>query len=168
MALVRRIRNWITGANCGIHANMEVEHRRGDGTLVSKRKYKNIVVNGGLNWLRTLVGNSGTAVPLMVNLSSGASAPGATDTDLTATIYTANGLERKAGTYGAGGTGVFTLACTGASIFTNAGAQHSVKSVGLTYADAATSLLAGVAITEALLEVADTLAITWTVTFTSV
>ena len=168
MALWKRIKNWITGANCGIHANLEVEHRRADGTLVSKRQYKNIVVNAGLNWLRTLVGNAGTAVPLCISLSSGVSAPAAGDTDLGATIHTANGLERKAGTYAAGGTGVCTIACTGATVFTCSSGPQTVASAGLCYANSAASILAGVAITSATLATGDTLSLTWTLTFTSV
>lgn len=152
-------------ANCGIGADVQVRHIRADGSIASDRKYHNIVVNGGLNYLRSLVGNdTGAGGALWINLSSNALAPGAADTDLLATIYTANGLQRAVGAYAAGGTGVYTSY----KEFTNADAQHSVKSVGLTYEDGVNKLLAGVAVTEALLEVGDKLQITWTCTFSSV
>jgi len=147
--------------NLTVRANVLVEHRRADGTLVSRQEKHNIVVTAGKNWLRAHVGNTGTDRANYINLSSNASAPGAADTDLLATIYTAFGLERQIGAYSATTDGVFTCY----KLFTCTADTKTVASVGLVHGDAAAQLFAGVAITSAPLMNTDTLAVTWTVTF---
>lgn len=151
--------------NCGMSANVLVEHKRGSKTL-RKQAIKNIVVNGGLDWLAALVGNdTGAGGAKFITLSSDTDAPIASQTDLGADIFTQYGLERAEGTYAnVAGTGNFTIANT----FTCTEDAQTVGSVGLSYADDTASLLAGVAITPATLQNLDTLSVTWTVTFTSV
>ncbi len=138
-----------------------VVHRRG-GVILHQEKKHNIVVNGGLNALRTLVGNATAMQCNYIGLSTAVSAPAATDTDLGATVYTANGLQRAAGTYAAGGTGVFTMD----KVFTSDVNSQTVASAGLYYAATApNNLFAGVAITSVVLQQYDTIQITWTCTF---
>jgi hypothetical protein len=149
------------GASVNISANVLVEHRKADGRLVSRQEVHNLVVTAGLNWLRTHVGDSGTDRANYINLSSNASAPAAGDTDLLATIFTANGLQRAIGAYAAGGNGVFTIY----KLFTCTADSQTVASCGLVHGNGAAQLFAGVAITAAALMNLDTLAITWTVTF---
>ena len=152
-------------ANCGVGANVRIKHIRADGTVVSDHKYHNIVVDAGLTYLRALVGtDTGAGGALWINLSNNVAAPTSGETTLKATIYTADGLARAIGAYGTSGVNAYTSY----KEFTNATAQHSVKSVGLSYTDSDATCMAGVAITEALLEVGDKLQITWTVTFSSV
>jgi len=148
-------------AQIGVSANVLVEHRRADGSLVSRQEKHNIVVTAGKNWLRGHVGNTGTDRANYINLSSNASAPGAADTDLLATIYAAFGLERQIGAYTATTDGVYTCY----KLFTCTADSKTVASVGLVHGDAAAQLFAGVAITSAPLMNTDTLAVTWTCTF---
>lgn len=165
MSFWSKFKDWLNGANCGIHANVQVTHIR-DGKVLSNRHYKNIVVNGGLDYLKTLIGNDvGAGGVKWIGLSSAVNAPAATDTDLGATILTADGLERAAGEYTVGDTGVFTCG----KLFTLAsGGPKVINSVGLYYEDAPDKLFAGVAVNTTTLQDLDAAQVTWTVRFTSV
>jgi len=144
---------------------VQIEHRRADGTLVSKQRVENRVVNIGLDWLKALMAAAGSGQSLYIGLSSAVGEPAAGDTDLGATVYTAYGLERALGAYAAGGTGVFTVTKT----FTCTADTKVVASLGLYWTVATGStLFAGVACTSTTLMNTDTLAVTWTITLTSV
>lgn len=137
-----------------------VEHRRG-GELLSRQVRRNLVVNSGLEWLKSHLCNAAAAsVAKYIGLSSNASAPAAGDTDLLATVHSANGLERAEGTYASGATGV----CTVSKTFTASANGLTVGSAGLYYTAAGAGLFAGVAITSVELQSGDTLTLTWTVT----
>ena len=151
----------LQAATVRVRGVVTVEHRNAAGKLIRKETVKNTVLNGGLEWLKGQFGDSGTDRAKYIGLSSGVGAPAAGDSDLGATVYTAFGLERAAGTYASGATGV----CTFVKVFTNDTAQHTVASTGLYYKASGAGMFSGVAITSATLEVGDTLTITWTVTF---
>lgn len=136
-----------------------VEHRRA-GKLLSREVKKNLVVNAGKEWLKGHMCDSGTDRAAYIGLSSGVSAPGESDTDLGATVYTDSGLERAAGAYASGATGV----CTISKEFTCSAANKTVASAGLYFRSAGAGLFAGVAITAVTLQSGDKLTITWTVT----
>jgi hypothetical protein len=167
------LREWLRQspkAGIGYKGLVTVEHRNAAGELVSRQTVKNTVLNGGLDWLKAQACGAGADYAVYIGLSSGVGAPAVGDTDLGATVYTSNGLERALGVYAAGATGVCTVLKTGASgstVFTNAGGQHTVASVGLYYKSSGAGMFAGVAITAAVLETGDTLAVTWTATFTA-
>ena len=140
---------------------VQVTHRR-NGIILHDEKVHNTVVTAGLNALRALVGNATAFQANYIGLSTNVSAPSAGDTDLGATVFTSNGLQRASGSYAAGATGVFTMAKT----FTAGADSLTTASAGLYYASGVpNNLFAGVAITSATLMTNDTLEVTWTVTF---
>jgi hypothetical protein len=139
---------------------VEFEHRRA-GKLIRKGRSKNLVVNGGLDWLKGLMSNGGSGQALYIGCSAATITPSASDTALSGELTT-NGFARAAAAYAAGGTGVFTLQVT----FTATGTQ-TVASAGLFTALAGGVLFAEVPLsTSASLVSGDTLQITWTVTLT--
>jgi len=146
-----------------------VEHIR-DGKVISRQRMKNIVVNGGLDWMKNGLSGSGlgTDCAKYIGLSTANTDPAAGATDLDATVYVAAdavGLERQEGTYAAGGTGVATVAKT----FTCTGNSKVVGSAGLYYKSGATAgMFAGVKFAASTtLMTNDQLVVTWTLTYTS-
>ncbi len=138
---------------------VRIQHIR-DGQVIHEEEGHNTVMTQGLNWLRGLIGDSGTDRAKYISCSSAGTIPNASGTDLT-TPYTDYGLEKAAGTYATGADGVFTCAKT----FTNTDAStHVVASVGLSWAATADTLFAAYVLAASVsLEQNDQVAVTWTV-----
>ena len=151
----------------GFHVSCDVDvvHTR-NGKILNKQRIHNIVVTQGINYLRAMIGSTGTDRANYIGLSSATSTPAASSTELDATVYTSaidTGLARAQGTYTAGGNGVFTMAKTFTAASTG---PEVVGSAGLYTTSSGSSLFAGVALNNSVTMYAnDSITITWTVTF---
>jgi len=123
---------------------------------------KNLLTNGGKDFIKTQLGTSANASKVIyISLSTSSSSPDATWTNIPTEI-TNNGLERAEGTYTSLGTGNWKIEKT----FTATGTHTGVKLTGLSWdADGnGGGLLACATITTTDLSANDQLKITWTQT----
>jgi len=145
-----------------IHGSVLVEHYRA-GNLLFSGRFDNTVMLQGVTWLRARAGNGAVDPANYIGLSSNVAAPDSAQTDLLATVFTDDGLQRALGAYAPSGNYAYTLY----KEFTKgAGADKTVNSLGIYYSSSApNNLLAGVVCTPAaILTNGDKLQITWTMT----
>lgn len=135
----------------------------GDWSYLSKDKH-NLVVNAGIDLIAAQMltnTSAGTRGAGYIALTENGTAPGASDTTLTAEITT-NGLARADATTKTHSAGASTTVIE--HTFTASGAFSTVQKSGLFNASSAGTLLAENTFTSTALAVNDQIKITWTIT----
>lgn len=138
-------------------ANVKITARHSDGEVFDEREIKNLVVNAGLEWVKSHVHNvaDGTDVMDWTAIGDDNTAPAAGQTQLISQLGT-----RTDGTYASGATGV----CTVTGLHT-ATAAWGVVEAGLFDASTTGSMLARVIFSVINLADTDELTVEWTVTY---